>query len=29
MKTNNKAVISGRLIEFYEFTSHPLEYGES
>ena len=27
METNNKAVISGRLIEFYEFTSRPLKYG--
>lgn len=27
MITSNKAVISGRLIEFYEFTSRPLEYG--
>jgi len=27
METSNKAVISGRLIEFYEFTSRPLKYG--
>lgn len=27
METSNKAVVSGRLIEFYEFTSRPLKYG--
>ena len=27
MITSNKAVISGRLVEFYEFTSRPLKYG--
>ena len=27
MITSIKAVVSGRLIEFYEFTSRPLEYG--
>ena len=29
MITSNKAVVSGRLIEFYEFTTRPLEYGSA
>lgn len=29
MITNNKAVVSGRLIEFYEFTSRSLNYGSA